>query len=105
SSPTGARAPTRRGGPSCSFPRKGDLMPARPHDLRLGTRRGTYTLVIGVVIGMLAAGLGSPFPFGSPLHQNRSGGALVRPAAEGAASSDAGAGAGGSGAAGSTSGT
>lgn len=37
--------------------------------LGLRSRGSTYTLVIGVVIGMLAAGLGIPFVFGEPLER------------------------------------
>ena len=36
-------------------------------DLGLRSRGGTYTLVLGVVIGLLAAGLGIPFVFGESL--------------------------------------
>jgi hypothetical protein len=40
---------------------------ARRIDLGLRSKGGSYTLVVGVVIGLLAAGLGIPFVFGEPL--------------------------------------
>ena len=44
-------------------------------DIKLPTRGGAYMLILGVVIGMLAAGLAIPFVFGTPL--STSGGSAV----------------------------
>jgi hypothetical protein len=37
-------------------------------DINLPTRSGAYMLIVGVIIGMLAAGLAIPFIFGTPLN-------------------------------------
>jgi hypothetical protein len=55
-----------------------------PTNVGFRSRPATYTLIIGVVTGMLAAGLGIPFVFGTPLSSvNRS---AVSPLAGGSAS-------------------
>jgi hypothetical protein len=73
---------------------------ARRSHVGLGSRRSTYTLITGVVIGMLAAGLGIPFIFGTPLHSANQGNtnALGTGASGSSAAASAGAGTAGEGA-------
>jgi len=52
---------------------------ARRIDLGLPSKGTTYTLVIGVVIGLLAAGLGIPYLFGEPLRNESSAGSPLLP--------------------------
>ena len=51
----------------------------RQIDLGLRSRGGTYTLVLGVVIGLLAAGLAIPFVFGESLDSVQSTSNPLRP--------------------------
>ena len=64
----------------------------KPIDLGLRSRRGTYTLILGIVIGLLVAGLAIPFVFGTSLNttgaSSSSGLASPLAPANGSASSD-----------------
>lgn len=57
-------------------------------DLGLRSKGGTYTLVLGVVIGLLAAGLGIPFVFGEPLDTVQSSANSLQPPDAAASSPD-----------------
>jgi hypothetical protein len=45
-------------------------MASSQRELRVRSRSGTYLVVTGVVIGMIATGLGVPFLFGTPMRKN-----------------------------------